>query len=394
MQLEGESGDACGVDQKYLTVPAENSIEDDANLSPSKRAGRGCPKSPVKRMRKLEEQAEQQEGQVDVETAYRASPEKVIKLCTIEPAVDEEFSKDDAEQKAEETQPEEPAKPLFATQSQEIIQTAAQAQQAERRIKIEEILDVDSNVINYGQFICGKILGSTLLLSNLTGKEQSVEMSISRQTNFDCNTIFGQYNREELPFTYKDDSLIRNSEIEHSCWFIENPATKELQKNINVKLAANASQEFIIVVKAPKNRLRSRIVSFIDITLSEEPVKLGGAQGLQGAIEKHVSHKTNQVSLQTASTKLDVLLLGYLDNPRIKCQKMLFNKATGQEVINLAVKKVAGVQKFKLPFKNMSSYLDSDVEFAFIRTQSQGQQEKEEASQFQLEPIECLQFYC
>ena len=60
-------------------------------------------------------------------------------------------------------------------------------------------------------------------------------------------------------------------------------------------------------------------MSFIDITLSEEPVKLGGTQGLQGAIEKHVSHKTNEVQLHTASTKLDVLLLGYLDNPRIKC---------------------------------------------------------------------------
>jgi hypothetical protein len=31
---------------------------------------------------------------------------------------------------------------------------------------LSEILEVDSNVINYGQFICGKILGSTLLLRN------------------------------------------------------------------------------------------------------------------------------------------------------------------------------------------------------------------------------------
>lgn len=71
------------------------------------------------------------------------------------------------------------------------MQTAVQAQQAEQRIKIDSILDVDSNVINYGQFICGKILGSTLLLSNMTGKEQGVELNISRQNNFDCNTIFG-----------------------------------------------------------------------------------------------------------------------------------------------------------------------------------------------------------
>jgi len=46
------------------------------------------------------------------------------------------------------------------------------------------------------------------------------------------------------------------------------------------------------------------------------------------------------------------------------------NQATNQEIVSLAVKKAAGIQKFKLPFRNMSQYLDSDVEFAFIRTAS------------------------
>lgn len=35
-------------------------------------------------------------------------------------------------------------------------------------VDINDILDIDSNVINYGQFICGKILGSTLLLTNIS----------------------------------------------------------------------------------------------------------------------------------------------------------------------------------------------------------------------------------
>lgn len=76
LQLD-ESNDSS-IDQNYLQAPTQNSSDDEANLSPSKRAGRNCPKSPVKRMRKLEEQAEEAEVQVDVETAYRASPEKVI----------------------------------------------------------------------------------------------------------------------------------------------------------------------------------------------------------------------------------------------------------------------------------------------------------------------------
>jgi len=81
-------------------------------------------------------------------------------------------------------------------------------------------------------------------------------------------------------------------------------------------------------------------------------------------------------------------LLGYLDNPRIKCVKQLVNKASGQEVISLAVKKIASVQKFKLPFKNLSNYLDSDIEFAFIRT-SQTERDAEK-----LLPIDCIQFHC
>lgn len=65
---------------------------------------------------------------------------------------------------------------------------------------------------------------------------------------------------------------------------------------------------------------------------------------------------------------MDILLLGFLDNPRIKCIKQLVNKASGQEIISLAVRKMSSVQKFKLPFKNLSNYLDSEIEFAFIRT--------------------------
>lgn len=138
-------------------------------------------------------------------------------------------------------------------------------------------------------------------------------------------------------------------------------------------------QEFIIVVKAPKNRLQARVVSFIDIQMTHD------ASGMQ--TEKHVSHKSGQTVAKTVERKLEVLLLGYLDNPRIKCMKQLFNKTAGSELVSLAVKKTQGIQKFKLPFKNLSSYLDSDIEFAFIRTN--GQRDSSD-----LEPIDCLSFYC
>ena len=40
---------------------------------------------------------------------------------------------------------------------------------------------------------------------------------------------------------------------------------------------------------------------------------------------------------------MDVLLLGYLDNPKIKCIKQLFNKQVNSEIIQLVVKKSQAV---------------------------------------------------
>jgi hypothetical protein len=122
-----------------------------------------------------------------------------------------------------------PEVPSTLLQSKDNLQEASQTlTQMEQALDITEILDVDSNVINYGQFICGKILGSTLLLTNISKKDQIVTMSISKEKLYDCDTIFGQYNRDELPFEYSDGSKVTNSELDYSCWFIENPVSKEL----------------------------------------------------------------------------------------------------------------------------------------------------------------------
>ena len=93
--------------------------------------------------------------------------------------------------------------------------SATETQLESQQIDINDIMDVDSNVINYGQFICGKILGSTLLLTNMSEQDQVVNMSLSSQKTFKCDDIFGQYNRDELPFSYEDNTTIKNSEIDH-----------------------------------------------------------------------------------------------------------------------------------------------------------------------------------
>ena len=86
-------------------------------------------------------------------------------------------------------------------------------------------------------------------------------------------------------------------------------------------------------MKAPKNKLNARIVSFIEVTLPDNEVRE----------EKEISQKSMLPVEKKCSNVINVLLLGYLDNPRIKCMKQLVNKASGSEIVSLAVKKAAGV---------------------------------------------------
>jgi len=117
------------------------------------------------------------------------------------------------------------------------------------------------------------------------------------------------------------------------------------------------------------------------------------ALSAQSQTEKHLNHKSQDLKVQDKkiTRKMDVLLLGFLDNPKIKCMKQLYNQTAESELVSLAVKKTQGIQRFKLPFKNLSSYLDSDIEFAFIRTQNNG---ANKPIGDLIEPIDCLSFYC
>lgn len=175
-------------------------------------------------MRNLEEQ-ENLENQENIETTYQKSPAKVLRGGE-SPMSEEVLKASDEMHDALEAPKEFSTKSLLGSSHQAVVQTQSQI---EAKVSaITEILDIDSNVINYGQFICGKILGSTLLLSNISKEDQIVTMNISKEKTYPCDTIFGQYNREELPFSYKDGTFIKNSEIEFNCWFIENPVSKEL----------------------------------------------------------------------------------------------------------------------------------------------------------------------
>ena len=87
----------------------------------------------------------------------------------------------------------------------------------------------------------GKVLGSILLLTNDGKDEQIIELctdSISKY--FETKPLLGQAQSEELPFQ-ENKKFISNSEVDYSCWFIENPVSKELCKSLTLRISGKSS---------------------------------------------------------------------------------------------------------------------------------------------------------
>ena len=55
--------------------------------------------------------------------------------------------------------------------------------------------------------------------------------------------------------------------MKHNCWFIENPVTNELRKQISVKLGPQAEHEFIVVLKTPKTPRSENLIAKINVSL-------------------------------------------------------------------------------------------------------------------------------
>ena len=53
----------------------------------------------------------------------------------------------------------------------------------EKKIQnIDEILFCDSNIMNFGTYLPGKFLGSTLIVANMSECEQIIELSVDSNT--------------------------------------------------------------------------------------------------------------------------------------------------------------------------------------------------------------------
>ena len=128
---------------------------------------------------------------------------------------------------------------------------------------IDQVLFCDSNIMNFGTYLPGKFLGSTLIVANMSDCEQIIELSVDSNTyKYKKEHIVEQFpeikkvTKEKLndnglkskdhviPFCVnrRDDSKpsMVNSEVKYESWYIENPISKELTKRITLKLGPRA----------------------------------------------------------------------------------------------------------------------------------------------------------
>ena len=212
------------------------------------------------------------------------------------------------------------------------------------------------------------------MIQNTSDRDQILEMAVDGETEeYSCDEIFGPYLREELPFEYEDGGRIKNSEVLMRSWYIENPISKDLVKSMTFRIAPACEKEFIIVMKAPIDRLQYNLTSFLKLSLVEHDYQLAKL------IEKRLKHGSEEeleeievdakaVGGRLPSQTMKVMIIGKLENPRIECLRQLNEDTTNCNVISLGVKKNIAQQKFRIPFKNLSTSLDAELDFIFVKT--------------------------
>ena len=82
--------------------------------------------------------------------------------------------------------------------------------------EISKVITVDSYVLNYGTFMPGKLLGSTLSVVNESSFEQIVELSIDAASfNYNKKTISEKYDVSDIPFSFETSSIGKDSKIKN-----------------------------------------------------------------------------------------------------------------------------------------------------------------------------------
>ena len=98
-------------------------------------------------------------------------------------------------------------------------------------------------------------------------------------------------------------------------------------KNIRLRIGSLCEKEFIIVMKAPSDRVLFSLTSFLTIRLSQTRIqsRLAIEKTLkkQGEEFEDIDFDTHVCERDSLSKEIKVMLIGKLENPRLKCMREL-----------------------------------------------------------------------
>lgn len=227
-----------------------------------------------------------------------------------------------------------------------------------------------------------------LELKNKTNEEQTILVEIDRETVEYPNSVFETFEEKDLPFKVDKCANTANAEKRFDCFFIENPATKSLDKSIFVKLAPGHTSQVLFVLRAPHAVTKANL-------LVKALVHHVTDNSASTVVEKRIdeSNRIFKTEKDLQRTKA-VVLCGKLQNPTVICQKAIWNPQLKSSTIPLVARFGESVQKFKLQFKLVDEAMDSDFEFIFIKSVKPANAPPTSLEHLQFSVFECMTFFC
>ena len=176
------------------------------------------------------------------------------------------------------------------------------------------------------------MLGSNLMIGNLTDFDQIIELSVdSNSYKYNVWYTISRYPEckevsDSMPFDIRQSGKewIVNSEMKHESWFIENPVSKELTKRITLKLGPKSQQDFVIVVKSPTPKKTENMLTLINVGLltykGEEFSTVNTFEGFlankyDGGMKAFLADRKRLAQEQRSR----ILLAGRVEVPKLTC---------------------------------------------------------------------------
>jgi hypothetical protein len=214
----------------------------------------------------------------------------------------------------------------------------------QRSKPLKEAITLDANILNYGQFLTGKVMGCTLIITNHNSQTENITIEFDNSMFYTSRQIGDEFPK----ISTNNKENVVNSEEVHKCWILENPDTKKLEKVLNVKLEPKGFTEVMVILKSPMLKSTQHLYNMLLV---------------RRQCDIYSPNTTGPTGIWS-SKFIRVCLHGIVEVPILTCPRRIV--ANNISTIPLAVKKTVGTQRYRIPFKNESK-LDLELELSFLK---------------------------